>query len=137
MGRKASWHGALCSRSAEREDMKKVTMVLIAILILAPAAARARDLWYSTEEQARINAQLDHLQKLNDALQQKVDQIQVAPAPQIIERPDNSKIEQQTARIDQVEARVGVLEQTVQFLQSKISAALDTTIGLLKKLLKK
>ncbi|MFA5413253.1 MAG: hypothetical protein WC348_01805 [Patescibacteria group bacterium] len=130
--------------------MKKLLIILTIVAIL-PKVALAKDTWYSTEEQNRINqqfsemqAQVTELQQLNTQLQNKVDQISSsasastpAPVPAqtivetkevIVRDPDNTKVEA-------LEKRVTTLESVVSLIQTKIMQAINTAIGLLKKLL--
>lgn len=127
--------------------MKKI-IFLIAILAAMPAVAQAKDLWYSTEEQERIDqqameleSQISDLRMLTRQLQAKVEQTaldaqtevtnsvqQVIETREIVIQPDND-------RVEALEKRVGTLEKAVSFIQNQVLSAIGNLIAMIKKFL--
>jgi len=127
-----------------KNTMKKIGIVcILSIILLAPGTSFASDtkLWYSTEEQQRIDSkladlqkQVDELKKLNDSLEYRILQVEKKP---ITTQTTVQITDQETkTKVKSLESRVGTLEKAVSFLQTKVMDALNTTIGLLKQLLK-
>ncbi len=121
--------------------MKKLTIILIGIFIFA-GTAHAGDIEYLTKSVDQINAkmtamqnQIDELKSINNKLQSQIDFI-----PERIQTyqgtNEDPQIQALTVRTDAIEKKVGILETAISFLQDKVIALLNTTIGLLKQILK-
>ena len=87
----------------------------------------------STDDIAVLQAQIDTLKSLNTQLQNRVQALENA-TPAAATAPVQV---QDTARIAALETRVSALETIVNTIKNNVMAALQTTIGLLQKLLAK
>jgi hypothetical protein len=87
-------------------------------------------MWYSTEEQDRINARMDELQVQISSLQQENIRLQSQSSA------GEAGTENCGDRLTSVEARVSKLESLMDFIQQKVIATLQTAIGIFQKLVK-
>jgi hypothetical protein len=131
---------------------KKITILILAIAVAIPQLVFAcsyitdpADPYYldNCSVQLRelrlrnMESQIKELKSENEILGQKVGTLELKESQS---KPDNT--EQQLAnitvnkRITDVEKRVGLIEKTIDFISKNVMDALNTTIGLLKKLIK-
>ena len=117
--------------------MKKSLLVFLVLIItaVAPQAHAIIRNPASTDDVAALQKQIDQLNSLNAQLQSRVQVLESRPVSVATNAP--VQIVQDTARIEKLEQRVGVLEGIVNTIKSNVMAALQTTIGLLQKLLAK
>jgi peptidoglycan hydrolase CwlO-like protein len=115
--------------------MKKIILGLaLALMIVAPQAHAVIRNPASTDDIAALQAQIDQINSLNQQLQARVSALENA-APAAASSPVQNT--QEEARIASLENRVSVLESIVNTIKTSVMAALQTTIGLLQKLLAK
>lgn len=85
-----------------------------------------------------MQSQIDQLKILNTTLQTKINnQTQTATIqPVQVAQDFTPQITATNARIDAVEKRVGVIEKAVSLISTNVTNLLNTTIDLLKQILK-
>ncbi len=125
--------------------MKKTIFITILLLISSTGTAHAGILEWTTTQIASssdaLQTQIADLRMQNLNLQAQINAIKNQPVAQVTDVTSqvantNIKIDTIEKRVGTVETKVGVLETAMSFLQTNVIDALDTTIGLLKKLLK-
>lgn len=104
----------------------------MALILMSPHAAFARDMWYSEEEQDRINIQLSQMQEQIGQLQHLNAQLEAKVQAQPVVA---AQVAQADPRVEQLERRVSSLETAVAYIQKNVLSAITTVIGLLQKLL--
>lgn len=77
----------------------------------------------------------DQLQKQNTALEAKIGAVAVPQVQTIVKETQTQTVVQDEGRMVAIEKRVSVLEQAYNFIADKVLGAINTTIGLLQKLL--
>ncbi len=123
--------------------MKKTIggIVLSAMLIAGTAHAGTIDQLLTSVnvingQMAAMQKQIDDLQSLNGQLKAEINNVQNLQ-PQIENVSAlQSQITNTDIKVQAIETRVSMLESAISFLQTKVMDAFNTTIGLLKQLLK-
>jgi len=123
--------------------MKKITGVIVLLTFLMTGTAHAGTIDQLLTSVNVINGQMSAMQKqiddlktLNGQLQAQINNVQnLQPQIETVSALQ-SQITNTDIKVQAVETRIGVVEKAVTFLQTKVMDALNTTIGLLKQLLK-
>ena len=122
--------------------MKKIIGVIILSIVFSTGVAHAGPLSGLQDQIDTINgkmndmqSQIDSLKGLNTSLQNQINAqkqtVTIQPVTDV-----TSQIALTNTRVDAVEKRMSTLETAISYIQKNVMDALNTTIGLLKQILK-